>query len=117
MQTIEVVDTTAPVIACNAPTHISPPQAPITFVATATDNCDADPVEVITGYECYKFTKKGKKIDKSKSCIVEIAGDSITIHDVGGVGTFIAWDVVARDACANEAPQRCEVEVIRYAPK
>lgn len=116
VQTIEVVDTTPPVIACNAPPYVTPPQAPITFVVTSTDNCDADPVEVITGYECYMLTKKGKKIDKSESCIVEIAGDSITIHDVGGVGTFIAWDVVATDGCGNAAPQVCEVEVVRYMP-
>lgn len=116
VQTIDVVDTTPPAITCNAPPYVSPPQAPITFVATSTDNCDADPVEAITGYECYKFTKKGKKIDKSGSCVVEIAGDSITIHDVGGVGTFIAWDVVATDACGNTASQECEVEVIRHTP-
>jgi hypothetical protein len=116
VQTIEVVDSTPSVIACNAPSFITPPQAPITFVATVTDNCDPDPTVVITGYECYKFTKKGKKIDKGESCIVEIVGDSITIHDVGGVGTFIAWDVSATDACGNGATQECEVEVVRHRP-
>jgi hypothetical protein len=114
MQTIEVVDTALPVIASNAPAFITPPQAPITFVATATDNCDGEPTVVITGYECYKFTKKGKKIDKSKSCTVRIVGDSINIRNTGGVGTFIVWDVSAIDACGNEATQEYEVEVVRY---
>ena len=112
VQTINVVDTTMPVIDCNAPATITPPDAPISFTATATDNCDDDPSVEITGFDCFIFTKKGKKIDKEESCIVEVAGDTITILDNGGVGTNITWIVRATDSCGNVAEKECKVEVI-----
>jgi putative hemolysin/C1A family cysteine protease len=113
VQTINVVDTTAPVISCNAPATIIPPDAPISFTATAPDNCDGGPTVTITAYDCFKFTNKGKEIDKKESCVVGFVGDSVTIYDSGGVGTYITWNVHAIDSCGNVAEAECQVEVIR----
>jgi hypothetical protein len=97
--TVTIVDTTPPTIQCNAPATIIPPDAPISFTATATDICDNNPsVQISTDYDCYKFTKKGKRIDKTESCIVEINGATITIVDSGGVDDIIEWDVSAVDS-------------------
>ena len=83
--TVTVIDTTAPTIECNAPATIVPPDAPISFTATATDICDGDVEAVITAFDCFAFTKKGKRIDKTESCVVGFDEDSVTILDSGGV--------------------------------
>jgi hypothetical protein len=107
--TVTVVDVTAPVIECNAPPTITPPDAPISFTATAVDNCGPATVEV-TGFDCFKTTKKGKRIDKTESCVVETVGATVTVLDSGGVGDHITWEVTATDAGGNEATETCEVE-------
>jgi hypothetical protein len=114
VQTIDVVDTTKPNCECNTPATgtITPPDAPISFTATATDNCDDNPLVEILGYDCYFYTKKGKRIDKTESGVVEIEGDTISILDSGGVGTYINWTVLVTDDCGNETEMECEVEVI-----
>ncbi len=109
--TVTVVDVSAPVIQCNAPATITPPDAPITFTATASDNCSVASVGVAS-FECYMFTKKGKKIDKGQSCVVTTSGASITIHDSGGVGDVIEWMVTAVDGSGNSISQLCGVEVV-----
>ena len=113
VQTINVVDTTPPVISCNAPATITPPDAPISFTATAVDNCDPAPSVSITGYDCRSFTKKGKEIDKKESCIVNVDGDTITILDSGGVGDQITWTVSAVDECGNGSVVDCTVNVVK----
>jgi hypothetical protein len=107
--TVTVYDDEPPTPMCNA-MDIVPPDAPISFTATATDNCDAS-VE-ITGYDCFKFTKHGERVDKTGSCVVEITGDTITILDTGGVGTQITWTIRAEDPSGNLAEELCEVEVL-----
>ena len=71
------LDTTAPIVACNAPAFIDPTDAldeddesaaPIAFTATAADACDSDPIVAITEFECFKLTKKGRRVDKMESC-------------------------------------------------
>ena len=108
---VTVQDTLPPTIICNAPSMIVPPDAPISFIATATDVCDAEVDAVITGFDCFKFTKKGKRIDKTASCQVSVDGDTITILDSGGVGTHITWTVDATDGSQNQSQTECEVEV------
>lgn len=115
VQTINVVDTTPPVISCNAPSTIIPPDAPISFTATATDNCDDSPSVEITEFDCFKYTKKGKRIDKTESCAVDVVGDTITILDSGGVRDNITWIVRATDSCGNESVLECGVEVVNPA--
>jgi len=112
VQTIEVVDTKAPAIDCNASATITPPDAPISFTAMAEDNCDTAPSVEITEFDCFKFTKKGKRIDKTGSCVVGVAGDTITILDSGGVADNITWTVRATDSCGNISESTCAVEVV-----
>ncbi len=109
--TVTVVDATPPVLQCNTPATIVPPDAPISFTATATDACGAVTVEV-TAYDCYKFTKKGKRIDKTGSCAVQLAGDTTSILDSGGVGTTIEWSVTATDGGGNEVTETCTTDVV-----
>jgi hypothetical protein len=108
--TVTVTDWELPVPSCNAPETIVPPDAPISFTATATDNCAVESVE-ITGYDCFKFTKKGKRVDKTNSCVVTIAGAEITIWDSGGVDDHITWTAVATDSSGNQTSVQCEVVV------
>jgi len=100
--TVTVTDNLAPVVNCQSPATITPPDAPISFTATASDACDVVIPQIIA-YDCYKFTKKGKRVDKTDSCIVTLSGSSITISDSGGVGTFINWTLEAEDSSGNAA--------------
>jgi hypothetical protein len=111
-QTVEVVDTTPPVPECNAPPTITPPDAPVAFVTTAIDNCDDVPSSIVTGFDCFAINGSGKKISKLESCIVSFEGSEVTIHDSGGVGTTISWDVLATDACGNSQAATCQVDVV-----
>ncbi len=111
-QTVTVEDTTAPVISCNAPATIIPPDAPISFTATVADICDATVTPVVTSFDCFKFTKKGKRIDKTNSCIVSFVGDTVTISDSGGAGDNIEWTVEATDASGNSSQVTCGVGVV-----
>ncbi|MCP5005205.1 MAG: hypothetical protein GY941_14905 [Planctomycetes bacterium] len=114
-QIIIVQDTTSPVITCNALGTIIPPDAPISFTATAVDNCDSNPTVVLVDFDCFKFTKKDKRIDKTESCNVQVDGDTITILDSGGVGDRIEWTVEATDACGNVEEVTCGVDVVNPA--
>jgi hypothetical protein len=112
VQTIEVLDTMPPAIDSNAPDTIRPPDAPISFTATAIDNCDEMPAVEITGYDCFFYTKKQKRIDKKESCVVNIADDTITILDSGGVDTHISWTGRATDSCGNVTEDDFETLVV-----
>jgi hypothetical protein len=110
---VEVVDTTPPVIACNAPATIQPRNAAISFGATATDVCDAAVVAAVTSYDCFTFTKKGKRISKLESCVVSFAGNTLSIADVGGYGDHITWTVEAPDDSGNVGQATCEVVIAK----
>ena len=109
--TVTVEDLAAPLISCNAPPTITPPDAPISFTATATDACGPATAEVVA-FECFKHTKKGKRIDKGGSCVVSFDGATITVSDSGGVGDHIVWTVTAVDGSGNSITQTCAVEVV-----
>jgi len=111
-QSVTVQDTTPPEIFCNSPETITPPDAPISFTASAEDICDTDPSVVITEYNCYKLNKKGKLINKKSSCIVSFDGTTISIQDTGGVDDLISWTVEATDNHGNQSIETCEVRVI-----
>ncbi len=112
--TVTVVDVTPPVVSCNAPPTIIPPDAPISFTATAEDNCSVADVR-ITGFDCFAFTRKGRRIDKTQSCVVAILGDMVTllVDDSGGVGDNITWNVTATDGSGNTTDVVCAVQVVR----
>jgi hypothetical protein len=107
---VTVEDRAAPVLSCNAPDTIVPPDAPVSFMAMATDNCGPTSA-AITHFDCFKFTSKGKRVDKTDSCVVGIDGDTLTVLDSGGVGTHIAWGVTATDAGGNSRALECEIQV------
>jgi hypothetical protein len=115
-QIVEVVDTTPPEIECNAPLTVSPVDTPISFTATATDSCAADPSVEIVGYDCFFFTKKGKKIDRTNSCIVQANEDTFTIEDSGGIDDNITWNVRSTDNCGNVAESTCSIIVQKFQP-
>jgi hypothetical protein len=114
-QTITVEDTTDPTISFNAQDTIAPPEAPVSFTVTAEDNCDPAPSVSITAYDCGAFTKKGKRIDKTESCVVSIENDTITILDTGGVNTTIKWTAVATDRSGNDTEEEFEMLVVNPA--
>jgi subtilisin family serine protease len=114
-QDVTVEDTIPPTIHCNAPPTITPADAPISFTASAEDICDAAPVAEIVAYDCYALTKKGKRIDKTDSCVVTFDGTTLTIWDSGGVGDHIEWLVEAADMYGNESSETCEVLVVNPA--
>ena len=87
--TVTVVDESPPVLACNSPATITPPQAPVSFTATAHDDCGAATVS-ITGYDCWKLTGNGQHTHGT-GCKVRISGATIEIRNSGGVGTHIEW--------------------------
>jgi hypothetical protein len=66
---------------------------------------------VIDRFDCFKSTKKGKRVDKS--CAVAPAGDTVTILHSGGVGDHIEWTVVATDGSGNRTERTCAVFVVR----
>lgn len=108
--TVTVEDREAPSPSCNAPASIVPPDAPVSFTATTGDNCGA--TVVATAYDCYAFTSNGKRVDKTRSCRVQFAGDTVTILDTGGVGDHVAWTLLATDGSGNTTSTRCEVVVV-----
>lgn len=112
-QTIEVVDTAGPTISCNNPATISPNDAPISFTATAVDNCDGKPLVEVTSFNCFRTNGSGKVKSKLESCIIESDGATITIQDSGGVGDQIQWGVSTTDACGNPTVETCELTVVK----
>jgi subtilisin family serine protease len=114
-QRVTVVDSTPPAALCNAPTSITPTQAPVSFTATASDSCGAASA-VVMGYKCYFGNKAGKRVNRTPSCEVAVAGDTITVLDSGGVADNIVWTIVATDASGNTATRECKVVVTLPTP-
>ena len=108
-QTITVQDTVGPVICCNNPATMTPSQVPMSFTATASDNCSTSTVQ-ITGFSCYSV-KNGVK-SRNTSCVVNVVGNQINILNSGGVGDNIAWTVRATDGCANSSDKECSIKVV-----
>jgi hypothetical protein len=110
---VHVVDTTPPQVECNAPATISPRDAPVSFTATASDNC-LDSV-IITGHECpFITTPLGTRV--FRDCVVSIDGATITIEDPAGVGGTVSWTVEVADQDGNVTTETCSVDVVRPDP-
>lgn len=110
MATVTVEDTLPPSIDLNAPATIIPPDAPISFTATAKDNCSVAEL-TITDYFCYRIKKNGSQQSKMESCVVSLAGDTITITDSGGVDDNIVWTILATDQSGNTTTEEGHVLV------
>lgn len=109
--TVSVIDVTAPSVQCNSPGSIVPPDTPVAFSASGSDSCGAVTTRIVS-YDCYKFTKKGKRIDKTGSCVVSLSGDTLTVEDSGGVGTTIEWTAIVSDGSGNNSVASCSVDVV-----
>jgi hypothetical protein len=110
---VTVIDDTPPVLQCNTSASITPSDAPISFTASASDNCAASPSVTIADSQCFIFTKKGKRIDKAQSCVVNVDSDTITIEDSGGVGDNIVWNAFADDDSGNASEASCSTVVVK----
>jgi len=112
-QDVTIQDTLAPDLMCNSPATIVPKDATVSFSATAEDQCAGPLAAQITSYDCYTYTKKGRRISKLQSCVVSHSGDTISIQDSGGRGDIIEWSLEATDPSGNRATTTCSVEVAR----
>jgi len=110
---VVVEDVEPPMIVCNAPPTIIPPDAPISFTAMAIDNCAVADLEILD-YDCFFFAPNGTRVDKTGSCEVVVSGDTLTITviDSGGVGDNIVWTVRAEDDSGNPAVAQCGTLVV-----
>ncbi|HEV8238991.1 MAG TPA: hypothetical protein VGS57_06455 [Thermoanaerobaculia bacterium] len=98
-------DESAPVISCNNPETITPPDGPISFIASAVNNCGPTPAPTITGYDCWKVGDDGPH---HAACQVNIDGATIEIEHTGGVGTHIEWTVEAGSSTST-----CSLDVVK----
>jgi hypothetical protein len=107
-----VYDTVAPKIISTVSETIKPSDVPISFNATATDNCELASFE-ITHFDCYKFNQKGERINNTDECKIDLTDDSITILESGGVGTHISWTLIATDESGNVTEENYETLVVK----
>jgi hypothetical protein len=105
--TVTVVgdDASPTVISCNSPATITPPQAPISFTASAVNACGETTPPTITGSDCWKLTGNGTR-QHAAGCKVLSSGPTIQIRNSGGVGTHLEWTVES-----GGETLRCEVVV------
>lgn len=101
---VQVVDTTAPALSCNAPDTIHPGALNVSFTATAEDVCDPAATPVVTGYTCTKY-------GTPHPCEVVHQGSSVTIVRPGGEKTLIKWGLQVTDAAGNVSTRTCKVFV------
>ena len=111
-QTIEVVDTTLPILDSNVH-DIFPSDAPVAFAVSTSDTCGDVTLEL--SYDCHKVNKNGKIISKMASCVVEIEGNLVTVVDSGGVDDIITISAKATDECGNDTSDVFIVNVLRPA--
>lgn len=102
--TVTVVDETPPVLSCNSPATITPPQAPVSFTATAVDDCGS-PAVVITAASCWKLAGNGARVHAA-GCKLRVSGATIEVRNTGGVGTHVEWTLQSAGATLE-----CEVVV------
>lgn len=109
--TVTVEDRAAPVVECNAPETITPPETPLSLTATASDNCGVASVAVADA-ECWRTNGAGKRVEAPGACTVSLAGDSLTILRSGGVGQRLAWEATATDGAGNSITRGCATAVV-----
>ncbi len=108
--TVTVEDRAAPVVECNAPETITPPETPLSLTATASDNCAVASVAVADA-ACWRTNGAGKRVDAPGACAVTLAGDTLTVLRSGGVGQRLAWEATATDGAGNSITRACETTV------
>jgi hypothetical protein len=106
-----VVDTGLPALACNNPPTMTPPSAPQSFTATAVDQCDGALTPAVGEVTCFRY--KGTERKVHNNCHVEIAGDTLTIRNSGGVGNHVEWTIEVTDGSGNSSTATCLITVVR----
>ncbi len=113
--TVTVEDRAAPVVECNAPETISLWQVPISFTATASDNCQVASVEVANA-TCELIALDGNVVELPwRPCRVSLEGDTLTVPPAPGVRRRITWEATATDGAGNSITRSCETSVLRKA--
>lgn len=107
--TVEVVDVEAPTIECNA-ADVSVGELPVTFAATAADDCGVASVEVLDP-ECVKVSPKGKVKLTGNKCEVAADGPKLVIVGAAGGDVVVRWHVRAVDTSGNETLALCSAAV------
>jgi hypothetical protein len=105
---VKVIDSTPPVVQCEAPPLIPKKDTPISFTATTQDVCGTAGV-VVERFECYKIAPEGRIID-NPSCKGSINGGTLTIGNSAGAD-LIRWFLASTDASGNVTRKTCEVSV------
>jgi FtsP/CotA-like multicopper oxidase with cupredoxin domain len=113
IQVVTVSDTGGPTIECNAPEKIVPSDVTEIVTTSASDTCDPDVVPEAVAYDCFAYTKNGRRQDRTKTCEIVLNGPAVEIVDSGGVGGMVEWTLEATDASGNTSTKLCSVEVVR----
>lgn len=112
--TVTVLDLTPPAAPhCNAPASLIRRDAPVSFTATAVDNCaeiSGLNVEVVA-QRCVRIERSGVRRDKAGACRIRTEGARIMIGRPGGGGAAheVSWLVRATDAAGNTSHATCRV--------
>lgn len=121
--TVTVVDETPPVPECNAPDTIEMRDLPVTFTATATDNCSVASVEVVDPHCVRTFSNGVIELSLEPQCDFAVDGSSLTVNSFPGatpatslpgfveVRAEITWTARAEDGSGNTGVQSCQVIV------
>jgi hypothetical protein len=88
--TVTGSNTSPTVLSCNSPATITPPEAPVSFIATAVNAC-GEVTASITSAACWKLGDNGER--HPAGCKLDIASPTIEIQNTGGVDTHIEWTV------------------------
>jgi hypothetical protein len=111
----QVVDTTPPVIACNAPPWIVWPfWAPLSLKATARDICDPTVVPTITSAHCFRIEGRSGRLGTDGGCKLTVQGNELTLEHPNGFGDLLEWSVRAVDSSGNASTRKCEAIVVKW---
>ena len=109
--TVTVRDEAAPFVSCNTPPSISAWEMPVSFTATATDNCGLRSVAVLSP-SCHQGTSGLLSQDL---CRFVTAGDTVTVES-SGRSSQIRWLAEAVDQSGNRIERQCSVDVVSKPP-
>lgn len=121
VSSVDVVDTTAPVIDCGAPPSIDVRGKPYTFTVTADDACEGPTSVSLTGFDCHALPPsppgKGRppgerRLDRRSACDVALDDQEVVITRAGGVGTIVEWFAESADAFGNTHGVTCSTRVV-----
>ena len=113
--TVTVEDRASPVVECNVPETITAQQAPASFTATASDNCQVASVEVANA-ACELIRPDGEAVEiPRRACGVSLEGATLAVLRAPRVRRRITWEATATDGAGNSITRSCETTVLRRA--